>query len=100
MANRNCWDDETDYDFAGLVASLNQYLRLRTNPVGMKRFRREAELEQIHRLRRPPEGERLATDQVVGQARWIGYTIGITMENLVGSQCGAVRVVEVNIVMR
>jgi len=26
----------------------------------------------------------------VGQARWLGYTIGITMENLVGPQCGAV----------
>ncbi len=90
MATANCWNDGTEYDFAGLVASLNQYLRLRTNPVGMKRFHREADLEGIHRLRRPAPGEKLATDQIVGQARWIGYTIGITMDNLVGSQCGAV----------
>jgi uncharacterized protein (DUF169 family) len=90
MADPNCWNDDSDYDFAALVASLNQYLRLRATPVGMKRFRKESDLEGIHRLRRPPEGEKLATDQIVGQSRWLGYTIGITMENLVGAQCGAV----------
>lgn len=90
MATGNCWNDETDYDFGALVASLNQYLRLRATPVGMKRFVSADEFSNIHRLRRPPEGEKLATDQIVGQARWLGYTIGITMENLVGSQCGAV----------
>lgn len=90
MTNQNCWGDETEYDYAELVAALNQYLRLRTTPVGMKRFAKEADLDSIHRLRRPPQGVRLATDQVVGQSRWIGYTIGITMDNLVGSQCGAV----------
>ena len=90
MTTKNCWDDDTEYDYNALVADLNQYLRLRTNPVGMKRFRNAAELEQIPRLRRPPPGEKFATDQIVGQSRWIGYTLGITMENLVGSQCGAV----------
>jgi uncharacterized protein (DUF169 family) len=90
MDRQNCWNDETDYDFAALVSSLNQYLRLRATPVGMRRFKATSELEEIHRLRRPPEGVKLATDQVVGQARWLGYTIGITMENLVGPQCGAV----------
>jgi uncharacterized protein (DUF169 family) len=90
MPTANCWGDETEYDFAALVASLNQYLRLRATPVGMKRFATVNDLDGIHRLRRPPEGEKLATDQIVGQARWLGYTIGITMENLVGAQCGAV----------
>ena len=32
----------------------------------------------------------MATDQIVGQSRWIGWTIGVTAENLMGSQCGAV----------
>ena len=90
MAATNCWDDSTDYDYPALVGALNQYLRLRTNPVGMKRFATCAEMEQVHKLRRPPPGEKLATDQVVGQTRWLGYTLGITMDNLVGSQCGAV----------
>ncbi|MFP8876083.1 MAG: DUF169 domain-containing protein, partial [Myxococcota bacterium] len=90
MTAKNCWNDEREYDFDSIVGALNQYLRLRATPVGMKRLRQASELDQIHRLRRPPSGERLATDQFVGQSRWLGYTIGITMENLVGSQCGAV----------
>ena len=90
MSRANCWKDDAEYDFGALVASLNRYLRLKATPVGMKRFRDVSELEAIPRLRRPPEGEKLATDQIVGQARWLGYTIGITMENLVGAQCGAV----------
>ena len=90
MTIKNCWNDETEYDYAALVGSLNQYLRLRATPVGMKRFREVGELEQIRRLRRPAAGEKLATDQIVGQSRWLGYMIGITMDNLVGSQCGAV----------
>ncbi|MCP3984467.1 MAG: DUF169 domain-containing protein [bacterium] len=90
MPTKNCWDDETEYDFGALVGSLNQYLRLRTTPVGMKRFEDAGAFEQIRRLRRPAAGEKLATDQIVGQSRWLGYTIGITMENLVGPQCGAV----------
>ncbi len=90
MTTKNCWKDDAEYDFAALVAGLNQHLRLRATPVGMKRFRHASELAEIHRLRRPADGEKLATDQIVGQSRWLGYTIGITMENLVGSQCGAV----------
>tara|TARA_R110002073_G_scaffold173756_2_gene330873 strand:- start:2067 stop:2864 length:798 start_codon:yes stop_codon:yes gene_type:complete len=88
--NANCWGDETEYDFNGLTAKLNQYLRLRTNPVAMKRFATEADLDAIPKLRRPREGELMATDQIVGQSRWIGYTIGVTMKNLMGQQCGAV----------
>ena len=45
--NANCWGDETEYDFNGLTAKLNQYLRLRTNPVAMKRFATEADLDAI-----------------------------------------------------
>ena len=45
--NANCWGDGTEYDFNGLTAKLNQYLRLRTNPVAMKRFATEADLDAI-----------------------------------------------------
>ena len=90
MANKNCWDDATDYDYSALVNGLNQYLRLKTNPIGMKRFGTVEEMEAIPRLRKPDPKEKLAMDQVVGQSRWIGWTLGITMDNLMGEQCGAV----------
>jgi uncharacterized protein (DUF169 family) len=86
----NSWGDEKDYDYVALVDALNKFLRLRTTPVGMRRFRKESDLEGILRLRRPPAGDKLAFDQIVGQSRWIGYTLGITMDNLIGAQCGAV----------
>ena len=90
MASANCWGDETDYDYAALTDSLNRYLRLKTMPIGMKRFHTVAEMEAVPRIRRPDPGEKFATDQIVGQCRWIGWTLGITMDNLMGAQCGAV----------
>lgn len=86
----NCWGDSTTYDYHALVAALNSHLRLKTIPVGMKRFRTVAEMEAVPKLRRPPAGEKFATDQIVGQSRWLGWTLGITQENLLGPQCGVV----------
>jgi len=90
MTTANCWGDETGYDFASLVEGLNRYLKLKATPVGMKRFRTVEEMERVPRIRRPDPAEKLATDQIVGQSRWIGWTIGVTMDNLMGAQCGAV----------
>ena len=90
MSIANCWNDTTEYDFEALTAGLTRYLKIKTMAVGMKRFRTVAEMEAVPRIRRPNPVEKLATDQVVGQARWIGWTIGITMDNLMGQQCGAV----------
>lgn len=73
------------YDYEALVDGLNRYLRLRTLPIGMKRFRTAAEMEAIPRIRRPEA--LLALDQVVGQSRLYGWTIGITADNLTGAQC-------------
>jgi uncharacterized protein (DUF169 family) len=86
----NCWDDETVYDYADIVAQLERYLKLRTFPIGMKRYRTADEMAAIPRVRRPDPAEKLAMDQVVGQSRWMGWTIGITMDNLMGDQCGVV----------
>ena len=86
----NCWNDAREYDYVDIVDTLNRYLRLKTIPIGMKRYKTIAEMEQIPRLRRPESAEKLATDQVVGQSRWLGWTIGITQENLMGAQCGTV----------
>jgi uncharacterized protein (DUF169 family) len=85
----NCFGDEQTYDFKSLVAELEKYLRLRTVPVGMKRFATVEEMEAVPRIRRP-RGEKFATDQIVGQSRWLKWTIGITMDDLMGVQCGAV----------
>ena len=90
MTAANCWNDTSEYDYEALTAGLTRYLKLKTMAVGMKRFRSVAEMEAVPRIRRPDPAEKLATDQVVGQARWIGWTIGITMDNLMGQQCGAV----------
>ena len=89
-AAANCWGDTTSYDYADLVDRLYRYLRLKATPIGMKRFRTLAEMEAVPRIRRPDPNEKFATDQIVGQCRWLGWTIGITMENLMGQQCGAV----------
>lgn len=90
MADSNCWGDTQDYDFTAICDGLNRFLKLKTMPIGMKRFASVAEMEAVPRIRRPAAGEKFATDQIVGQCRWIGWTIGITMDNLMGQQCGAV----------
>ncbi len=90
MTTPNCFGDGETYDFQALVDGLNQYLRLKATPIGMKRFHTVEDMEAVPRIRRPNPAEKLATDQVVGQCRWIGWTIGVTMDNLMGAQCGAV----------
>ena len=75
-------------DWAHTVAELNRYLRLRTTPIGMKMFTTAAEMEAIPRIRRPKDVH--TTDQIVGQASRNGWTVGITMADLVGAQCGTV----------
>ena len=80
--------DESTFDFPQIVADLNRLLRLRATPIGMKMFKTKAEMEQIPRIRRPKDVH--TTDQIVGQACRNGWTVGITMEDLVGAQCGTV----------
>jgi len=90
MSAQNCWGDSTDYDYVQLVDELNRYLKLKATPIGMKRFKTEDEMNEVPRLRRPDPDQKLTMDQVVGQGRWIGWTLGITYDNLMGPQCGAV----------
>jgi uncharacterized protein (DUF169 family) len=75
-------------DWTGLVASLNRLLRLRTTPIGMKLFETAAEMEAVPGIRRPTAIH--TTDQIVGMAARLGWTVGITNADLVGPQCGAV----------
>ncbi|MBP0116464.1 MULTISPECIES: DUF169 domain-containing protein [Bradyrhizobium] len=75
-------------DLAGLVADLNSLLRLKTNVIGMKLFATAAEMEAIPKIRRPNAIH--TTDQIVSMAARLGWTVGITADDLVGSQCRAV----------
>jgi len=75
-------------DWPRLVDDLNRLLRLRTTPIGMKLFESVEEMEAIPRIRRPTVVH--TTDQIVGQACRNGWTVGITMDDLVGAQCGVV----------
>ncbi|MEO8541193.1 MAG: DUF169 domain-containing protein, partial [bacterium] len=81
-------EDPAVYDWEKLVGDLNRLLRLRTTPVGMKMFATKAEMEAVPRIRRPADIH--TTDQIVAQATRLGWTVGITAEDLVGAQCSAV----------
>jgi uncharacterized protein (DUF169 family) len=81
-------NDDTSLDWRGLVAELNALLRLKTTVIGMKLFERVEDMEAIPRIRRPQTVH--TTDQVVGMAARLGWTVGITADDLVGAQCRAV----------
>ena len=76
------------HDWPKLVDELNRLLRLKTTPIGMKLFERVEDMQAIPKLRRP--GAIHTTDQIVAQAARLGFTVGITGEDLVGAQCRAV----------
>ena len=80
--------DGAPIDWQALVDDLNQLLRLRTTPIGMKLFTSAAEMEAVPKIRRP--GAVHTTDQIVGMASRLNWTVGITNDDLVGAQCGAV----------
>jgi uncharacterized protein (DUF169 family) len=75
-------------DLPAVAAELEQLLKLRSIPFGMKLFERREDMEAIPRIRRPQNVHTL--DQIVGQASRLGWTVGITSEDLVGAQCRAV----------
>ncbi|MEC9225357.1 MAG: DUF169 domain-containing protein, partial [Actinomycetota bacterium] len=75
-------------DWPQVVDDLNRLLRLRTTPIGMKMFATRDEMEAIPKIRRPQSIH--TTDQIVGQASRLGWTVGITVEDLVGDQCSTV----------
>lgn len=79
---------DQQFDGANVVAELNGLLRLRTTPIGMKMYKTVEEMEAVPRIRRPKDVH--TTDQIVGQASRNGWTVGITMDDLVGAQCGTV----------
>ena len=76
------------FDFAAMVADLNSLLRLKTTVIGIKMFATVDEMAAIPKIRRPSAVH--TTDQIVSMASRLGWTVGITGEDLVGAQCRAV----------
>src|SRR5437660_33091 len=76
------------FDLAGMVADLNSLLRLKTTVIGMKLFATADEMAAIPKIRRPNAIH--TTDQIVSMASRLGWTVGITGDDLVGAQCRAV----------
>jgi len=72
-----------------VVEKLESLLRLRSIPFGMKLFETVAEMEAVPKIRRP-KGTQHTLDQIVAQAARLGWTVGITAEDLVGDQCRSV----------
>ena len=77
-----------DHDWAEIAGELEHLLKLRSIPFGMKLYQDRSEMEAIPRVRRPQAVHTL--DQLVGQASRLGWTVGVTSEDLVGAQCRAV----------
>src|SRR4051794_18868891 len=75
-------------DLAGMAAELNHLLRLKTTVTGMKMFARLEDMAAIPKIRRPSAVH--TTDQIVSMASRLGWTVGITADDLVGAQCPAV----------
>ncbi len=75
-------------DWARLAMDLQDLLKLRAVPFGMKMFEKAEDMEAIARIRRPQEVHTL--DQLVAQTARLGWTVGVTADNLVGAQCRAV----------
>src|SRR5712692_6420846 len=81
-------DHSMSEDWTKLSNDLERLLKLRSFVFGMMLYEDRSEMEAIPRIRRPKSVHTL--DQVVGQASRLGWTIGITAEDLVGAQCRAV----------
>ena len=80
--------EQASCDWRAVVAELNGLLKLKTTITAMKLFERVEDMETVPRIRRPQAVH--TTDQVVAMAARLGWTVGITADDLVGPQCRAV----------
>ena len=75
-------------EYSKLAVDLEKALKLRAIPFGMKLCETIAEMASIPKIRRPKAVHTL--DQIVAQAARLGWTMGVTAEDLVNDQCRAV----------
>jgi uncharacterized protein (DUF169 family) len=71
-----------------IAAELERVLKLRAIPIGMKLFESVEAMAAIPKIRRP-KSTLHTTDQIVAQAARLGWTVGITAEDLVGESACA-----------
>ena len=75
--------NQQTFDGNEIVTALNKFLRLGMTPTGMKPFRSVEEMVSIERIRRPKDLHTIG--QIVGQASRNGWTVGLTVDDLVGT---------------
>lgn len=90
MTEQNVTIRPTDasIDWPETLERLNNVLRIRTTPIGMKMFATEEEMAAVPKIRRPTDVH--TADQIVSMASRLNWTVGITGSDLVGTQCQAV----------
>jgi len=82
-------DQTTALDLPAIAATLERLLRLRSIPFGMKLFESVEAMESVPKIRRPKNSVH-TMDQIVAQAARLGWTVGVTAQDLVGDQCRSV----------
>src|SRR5271169_3851943 len=80
--------EDMSQDWVEIAGELDRLLKLRSIVFAMQLYERREDMEAIPRIRRPQHVHTL--DQVVGQASRLGWTVGVTGDDLVGAQCRAV----------
>ena len=81
----------TPPDYAKASEDLKAKLRLRADPIALKLFETKESMEAVRGIRRPEAGVRSSMCQLIGQVRWLGFTLGITHDNVMpDSNCGGV----------
>ena len=67
-----------------LAGKLNDLLKIRTLPIGMKQFESLEEMQEIKGLRMQAEGRKHTARQLFAQSRITGFTLGVTAANVRG----------------
>lgn len=80
--------EDPEFDLVQLSQELETNLKLRTSPFGIKMFETVEAMLSVPKLRRPTAVH--TADQIVAQAARLGWTVGITADDLVNEQCRAV----------
>jgi uncharacterized protein (DUF169 family) len=84
-------DTAASHDYAKICDTLRARLRLRADPIALKLFESVEAMQAVPGVRRPEAGVHFSMCQLIGQVRWLGFTLGITHDNVVkDSNCGGV----------
>jgi uncharacterized protein (DUF169 family) len=73
------------FNWKEIAEGLEDFLRLRTFPLGVKFLEKEEDLAKIEKVRRPEF--KMTMCQAISHARILGWTIGITVKDLAAPPC-------------